>query len=146
MIGWHERMAPLFKDRDLAAIRARVSALSPDRQAMLDAALADSYSEDQLERARTSLRVVVRRLEETLAASPWLAGERYSLADIALFPMAMSLPGLLPAFVNDLSAPHLLEWLRIVRGREAVREALDKARTPDPTRVFAPGPELARWG
>jgi glutathione S-transferase/GST-like protein len=146
MIGWHERMAPLFKNRDLTAIRARVSLLPQDRRAVLDAALADSFPEDQLDRARTSLRVVSRRLEEALAASRWLAGESYSLADIALFPMAMSLQGLVPALVSDVSTPHLLEWLRSMRAREAVRAALDKARTQDPTRVFAPGPELARWG
>jgi glutathione S-transferase/GST-like protein len=146
LIGWHERMRPLLRNRDVAAIKARTSALPPDRQAVLDAALNDTGSDDDLARARTSLRVVVRRLENTLAESLWLAGDHYSLADIALFPLAMSLPGLVPTLVSSVTTPHLLEWLRKVRARDAVRAALDRARTPDPTRVFAPGPELPRWG
>ena len=146
LMGWHERMMPLMKGRDVGAIRARTRLLPPDRQAVLDAALTDSYSDDQLDRARTCLRVVVRRIEDTLAESRWLAGETYSLADIALFPMAMSLQGLVPDLVSDVSTPHLLAWLQEIRNRDAVRGALDRARTPDPTCVFAPGPELARWG
>jgi len=146
LIGWHDRMAPLMRTRDIAATRVRMRSLPPDRQAVLDAALNDSYPEEQLARARTSLRVVVRRLENTLAESLWLAGDGYSLADIALFPLAMSLPVLVPALVSHLTTPHLLEWLRSMRAREAVRAALDRARTPDPTSVFAPGPELPRWG
>jgi GSH-dependent disulfide-bond oxidoreductase len=146
LIGWHERMAPLMKTRDVAAIRARARSLPPDRQAVLEAALNDTYTDDQLHRARTSLRVVVRRLENALTESLWLAGDHYSLADIALFPLAMSLPGLVPALVSNVTTPHLLEWLRKMRARGAVRAALDRARTPDPTSVFAPGPELPRWG
>lgn len=146
LIGWHERMAPLMKSRNLAAIRARMGSLPPDRQAVLAAALDDSYPDDRLDRARTSLRVIVRRLENALTESLWLAGDRYSLADIALFPMAMSLPGLVPALVSNVTTPHLLEWLRTMRTRDAVRAALDRAQTADPASVFAPGPELPRWG
>jgi GST-like protein len=112
----------------------------------VNAALAGACSDDQLARARTSLHVVAMRLEDTLCESPWLAGDAYSLADIALFPLAMSLQGLLPAAVGESRTPHLLRWLQAMRAREPVRAALRMARTADPRDVFAPGPELARWG
>lgn len=146
LMGWHERMVPLMKGREVAATRERARLLPPDRQVVLDAALTNSHSDEQLDRGRACLHVIVRRLEEALVESRWLAAERYSLADIALFPLAMSLPGLRPEWVNDLATPHLLEWLRNIGKRDAVRAALDRARMPDPTGVFAPGPELARWG
>lgn len=146
LCGWQQRMLSQMQQRDLTAIAARVASLPPDRQVLLTAALSASFPEDQITRAQASLQVAVCRLEDALAESPWLAGEAYSLADIALFPMAMALPGLLPAAVNERTAPHLLRWLATVRERKAVRAALGSARTSDPTRVFAPGPELARWG
>ncbi len=146
LIGWHECMAPLMKQRDLTEIAARVSLLPPDRQVVVDAALSASCSDDQLARGRTSLRVAVTRLEDTLCESPWLAGDDYSLADIALFPMAMSLQALMPTAVTGSATPHLVRWLQTIRDREPVRAALSAARTPDPSHVFAPGPELARWG
>jgi glutathione S-transferase/GST-like protein len=146
LIGWHERMAPLMKQWDLPAIAARVSSLPPDRQVVVNAALTGSYSDDQLTRARTSLNVAVSRVEDTLRESPWLAGDAYSLADIALFPMTMSLQGLLPTAVTGGTTPHLLRWLKTMHDREPVRAALSTARTPHPGSVFAPGPELARWG
>jgi glutathione S-transferase len=139
-------MAPLMKQRDLTEIAARVSLLPPDRQVVVNAALSASCSDDQLARGRTSLRVAVTRLEDTLCESPWLAGDDYSLADIALFPMAMSLQALMPTAVTGSATPHLVRWLQTIRDREPVRAALSAARTPDPSHVFAPGPELARWG
>lgn len=146
MIGWHERMATLMGQRDVAALCARARLLPPDRQSVLNRALTGAFTDEQLKRARTSLQVVARRLEDTLSRSAWLAGDEYSLADIAIFPMAMSLECLSSAAVQETATPHLVSWLQRIRTRDGVRAALAMARTPDPTRVFAPGPELARWG
>jgi len=146
LLGWHMRMGRYRRERDRSEIVAGIARLPPDRQAVWRTALDDAYTEDQLTRARQFLEVAARRLEDALATSEWLAGASYSLADIAIFPLAHALQSLLPdvAALND--RPHVAYWLRRIRERPAVRSALAMGRSARPEEMFAPGPELARWG
>ena len=130
LIGWHERMATLMGQRDVAALCARARLLPPDRQSVLNAALTGAFTDEQLKRARTSLQVVARRLEDALSRRRGWRGMRYSLADIAIFPMAMSLECLSSAAVQETATPHLVSWLQRIRTRAGVRAALAMARTP----------------
>jgi glutathione S-transferase/GST-like protein len=146
VLGWHMRMAGrLTTDvREMAA--AGLNRLPVERQAIWRTALADSYSPEQLDTARRSLSIMASRLEEGLRGSDWLAGPRYSLAEIAVFPMARALSKLLPELINDWGTPRVVNWLARVAERPAVREVSRFARTNDPDAQFAPGPETSRWG
>jgi glutathione S-transferase len=109
-------------------------------------ALTDSYSDELLEDSQRKVALAVRRLEATLSDSRWLVGSAYSLADIDAFAICNALPGLTPALVSESTAPHVMEWLRRMRVRPAVRAALSVSRTGEPEKAFAPGPEHSRWG
>ncbi len=146
LLGWHLRMAPKMKGRDVAGMLHRLATLPRDRQASWKTALEDSYTEDELARARQQLEIIAARLEEALTASPWLAGADYSLADIAIFPMANALQRLLPELMSFSSRPRVSQWLRRMKQRAAVESALAMARSARPEEMFAPGPELSRWG
>lgn len=146
LLGWHLRMARELRGRDRAAITAGFARLPPDRQAVWRTALDDAYTEDQIVRAHQFLDGAVRRLEEALATSEWLAGASYSLADIAIFPLAQALQALLPDVAALASRPRIASWLRCMQQRPAVRNALAMGRSARPEEMFAPGPELARWG
>ena len=146
LLGWHLRMAPKLRDRDLAPVRAGLARLPLDRQSVWRTALDDSYTEEQLTRAHQSLEVAARRLDEALTASEWLAGAHYSLADIAIFPLAHALQWLLPDVADLADRPRVVDWMRRMKERPAVRGALAMARRARPEEMFAPGPELGRWG
>ncbi|HEU4626678.1 MAG TPA: glutathione S-transferase family protein [Steroidobacteraceae bacterium] len=147
LLGWHLRMArQMCGRRDRAAIVDGFARLPPDRQAVWHTAFDDAYSEDQLTRAREFVEVAARRLDEALAGSEWLAGERYSLADIAIFPLAYAMQSLLPDVAALVNRPRVAQWLERMQQRPAVRRALGFARSARPEEMFAPGPELARWG
>jgi len=146
LLGWHTCMAPKMKGQVPGRVMDLLPKLPRDRQAVLSAALTDACTEDQLQRASQSLTVVVARLEEALGTSAWLAGDSYSLADIAIYPMARSLQWLRPEAVSFTSTPRLAQWLRVMRDRPAVQAALGFARSACPEGLFAPGPELGRWG
>ncbi|MBV9994861.1 MAG: glutathione S-transferase family protein [Caulobacteraceae bacterium] len=61
-----------------------------------------------------------RKLDERLAASPWLGGEDYSIADIATWPWA----AYLKMHGGDWADhPHLDNWSRSIRARPAVQRA-----------------------
>jgi GST-like protein len=146
LLGWHAHMVPRMEGRDLGLAAQGLLRLPPERQVVWRAALSDSYSEAQLATAHKSLEIVATRLEEALSSFEWLAGSRYSLADIAIFPMAQSLASLLPDVVNAATTPGTALWLQRVRARPAVQKVLNMARNERPEQLFAPGPETGRWG
>ena len=131
--------------RDPAVGREALARAPLERQQGWDKALGGQSAAD-LEIARALLPTRLAHVEAALAAHEWLAGEHYSIADIAVFPTLAALPGLVPDLVNETAAPKAMAWLERVRARPPVQEALAYARSEAPEAMFAPGPEGSRWG
>ena len=84
-----------------------------------------------LDRYRTQTRRVLDVLEARLSASPFVGGERYSVADIATFPWARLVGTLLGQPVES-SYPKVRAWVEGIAARPAVARALaavDDVRT-----------------
>lgn len=146
-LGWHKVMAPLMRERDQDRLRRAVDWIAiEERQAAWRAAIDDNYSEEQLANSQRKIELAVKRIEETLAVSPWLLGAEYSIADIDAFAMTHTLPRLLPGVVNKSATPHTMAWLERISARPAVRETLAMARFTAAADAYAPGPEHSRWG
>jgi len=90
-------------------------------------------------------------IEKRLAASPYLGGAEYSVADVATYPWSRNIPALLgePAAAKF---PHTMKWVATIGERPAVKAALakvdairaattafDKAAAEDLDRVFGRG-------
>jgi len=146
VLGWHERMVGRVAAFERESINARLERLPQDRRVVWQMALDDAFAPEQLARAAQHLDVVMRRMEDALDDGEWLAGSRYSLADIAVYPAASAFQALRPASLNAASLPRLAGWLSRMRERPAVRAALGMSRSTRPEELFAPGPELGRWG
>ena len=84
-----------------------------------------------IERYTNESRRLLGVMDRQLAASPWLAGEDYSIADIATFPWtnsALRIPGLAAA-TGELDAwPHVVRWRRALLERPAVQRGLASPR------------------
>ena len=111
-------------------------------QALLDG----TYTPEILVTARERLKFPVSRIESQLASGPWLAGPRYSIADIDAFAMLRVIPDLAPDIVNESATPRVCEYLARIEARPAVRAALDMSRSGKPEQHFVPGVEPSRWG
>ena len=126
-------------------IEAAQGRAPPERRQAWAKAFA-GFDRVELEIAKGLLPVRLERMEAALAAADWLAGDHYSLADIAVFPTAAALPGVAPDLVNASATPRTWAWLERMRARPPVQAALAMAKTPHSEAVFAPGPEGSRWG
>ncbi len=146
LLGWHGFTRGALPRERLEEARGGIGRLPRERRELWQKALDDTYSEEELALARESLAVATGRLERALERAPWLAGESYSLADIALLLAVRALRVVQPDLLSAEGAPRTLEWLARLEERPAVRETLALARVPAPERLFAPGPEPARWG
>jgi GST-like protein len=90
-------------------------------------------------------------IEHRLAASPFLGGAEYSIADIAVYPWSRNIPALLGEPTAS-KLPHTMKWVATIGERPAVKAALakvdairaattafDKAAAEDLDRVFGRG-------
>jgi glutathione S-transferase len=130
-----------------AALDSRLSTVEPVERRNSWLALVDgTYTPQILNTARERLKLPVSRLEQTLAEGSWLAGPRYSIADIDAFAMLRCLPDLTPELVNARDTPRIVDFLVRVEGRPAVKAALATSRSGKPGQHFVPGVEPSRWG
>ncbi len=145
-LGWHRLMRPRMS-RDFAAkARKTIRKLPGDRQSVWRKALKDSYTEEELALYGETLTMAVTKIEATLAKTPWMAGDAYSLADIALVFMARAMRVATPEILNVKATPKTWSWLKKMERRRAVKDVLATARWAGPDKLFMPGPEPARWG
>jgi GST-like protein len=100
-----------------------------------DAKLADS---------RTKISQAVEKIENQLEdGREWLMGD-FTIADLETYAWLAGMRELVPeAFENRQRA---LDWLTRVQGRSSVARALELATVAKPGQVWAPGPEINRWG
>ena len=145
-LGWHQFTRPTLEPVFIDKAKKSMRKLPAERRQVWKQALKDSYSEQDLALARDSLALAVGKLEDSLKQWPWLAGQSYSLADIALVFMVRAMRNVIPDIVNAKATPNLWAWLRKMERRKAVKEGLEMARVGEPDKIFAPGPEMARWG
>jgi glutathione S-transferase/GST-like protein len=146
-LGCAKYLSPVLAERNQEELKGHLARIEPvERRAAWLAIIDGSYTDAALAGARERLKSPVARVEESLAKSPWLTGPEYSIADIDAFSILATLPDLAPDLVNAKQTPRLLDFLRRVRERPAVREALALSRTGKPQEAFVPGAEPSRWG
>jgi glutathione S-transferase len=146
-LGCAKYLAPALDSRDAQQLKARLERLEPqERRAAWMALIDGSYGDAVLASVRERLKMPVERIEDALGRSSWLAGGQYSVADIDAFAMLAPLPDLAPQVVSETASPRVMQFLRRVRERPAVEQALGLARTARPQEAFVPGAEPSRWG
>ncbi len=145
-LAWDALGAAALAARNGPSAQAAVARI-PDRirRAVWSEALA-GFPGEQLAKARGRVETTIKQMEADLDGHDWLAGDAFSLADVAVFAYVNYLPSVTPDLVNGRAAARTMAWLGRVAARPAVKAALAMARTRDPFAVAAPGPEHIRWG
>lgn len=147
ILGCIKYLVPKLLAMDRAAVDAKLAAIDPqERRQGWQALLDGTYTPQIVATARERLKFPVLRVESQLANGPWLAGPRYSIADIDAFAMLCVLPDLTPELVNENTTPRTCEYLARISARPAVRAALAMSRSGKPGEHFVPGVEPSRWG
>ena len=146
-LGWHTAMAPLMQRRDPDKLRDAVARIPiKERQTAWAAAIGGAPAPEQLADSRRKIELAAKRIETTLAATPWLHGGQFSIVDIGGYALAAKLPRLAPDIVNPASTPLMLDWLERIGNRPAVSAVTAMRKLKEPRDVYAPGPEHSRWG
>jgi glutathione S-transferase len=87
-------------------------------------AASGGFTERELETWRHQLKDSVDRLERGLRGHDWLVANMFTLADIAMFAMAVGVPMSYPELMNPQRTPNAMAWLARMRARPGVAAAL----------------------
>lgn len=136
----HDRLRAL-SDREFAALLRSIE--SHDLRARWEAARNDEADAAAIAASRDRIAAGVARLEQTLGDREWLIGE-FSIADLESYAWLAGMVSLVPGAFDP--APQVARWLARMQARPAVAAALALAGEVDPSTIWAPGPEISRWG
>jgi len=129
MTAWKRFIGPMMRLRNPDSLKAAVAAIpTEERRIAWSTTIYDGFTEEQITESMRRLAVSAARLEEALVQSPWLAGNSYSLADIVVFNMAAALPHIVSAHASATQTPRLLDWIKRVGDRPAIKAALALSR------------------
>jgi glutathione S-transferase len=82
------------------------------------------FTEEERAAARARLVEMVGKMERALAESAWLAGERYSIADIALVPFVKRIDEeIAPEALSPARHPRVARWWQSIQARPAFARA-----------------------
>jgi glutathione S-transferase len=146
-LGCAKYLAPALKLRDQGKLQAQLSRIEPmERRAAWTAVVDGSRDQAALAAVRARLAAALKRVEDALGKSSWLAGAAYSIADIDAYAMLAPLPDLTPDVVSEKTTPGIMAFLARIGERAAIRKALSYSRSGKPGESFIPGAEPSRWG
>jgi glutathione S-transferase/GST-like protein len=130
MFGWSFFVGPAVRQRDPEELKARVERIPlKERRIAWSKAIYGTFSPEEMAESGRRIAFGVGHVEESLRERPWMAGNSYSIADIAGFNMFAGLPVMNADLVNDSKTPHLMEWLRKMYERPAAKRSLVLGRT-----------------
>ncbi|MCP4301064.1 MAG: hypothetical protein GY783_10805, partial [Gammaproteobacteria bacterium] len=81
--------------------------------------------------AIAEMQKIVARMEASLSQTDWLAGDSFSLADIAVATFIDRVEHLLLDFLWD-GQPGVVDWIKRIKDRPAYHESKPKQRLPVP--------------
>lgn len=142
-----ERVAPAAAalgnaDAPSPAVPAGIASL--DLAERWQAAVERRIDPAQLADSRAKIEAAAARIEDQLGdGRDWLMRD-FGLADLESYAWLAGMPALAPDAFKD--RPRLAAWMARVKARPSVARALSLATVAEPERVWAPGPEINRWG
>jgi glutathione S-transferase len=117
-----QQVAEKWTDAELAEHLKKIP--SKERQEAWLRVARRPYTEEERAGARAKLVELLGRMEETLEVSAWLAGDRYSIADIAVVPFVKRIEEeIAPDQVTAAAHPRVSEWWAAIQARPAFARA-----------------------
>lgn len=142
-----ERLAPAAS---YLGLHAALPTAVPEGIASIDLAerwrdaVAGRFDESKLADSRAKVTQATDKIEAQLVdGRDWLMGD-LTIADLETYAWLAGMPALVATAFTDKPLTHA--WLARVTARPSVARALSLAATAAPETVWAPGPEINRWG
>ena len=126
MHGWHRMVQVIAKGIDSGYFEKLMAKIPlPDQRKKWREARS-GFTEEQLDHATAKIEYALDEIEKQLNTTQWLAGDKYTLADINFFAhCGMYVEQMFPDMRVAKRAPALIKWRDRMLARPAVQEALE---------------------
>jgi len=114
-------LAGRYSDGELQAVAALMP--NKDTAARWVKAVKEGFSREELQASLARLERTLERMHAALAASPWLAGDEYSLADVDMAPFVHRIAHLGERAMIE-RRPRVADWYARMLARPAFRQAM----------------------
>jgi len=138
MHGWHRMVGVIARKIESGEFEKMLAKIPLHEQREKWRTARSGFSQEDLDNAIRKIALSVKKVEDQLTQSSYLAGDEYSLADINYFShCGMYVDAMFPQLDVVNSAPRLIEWRERILERPAVRAALSSEdRTNPELRTF----------
>lgn len=136
-LGINSEAAPDIGDDLLDAIK------SEDLRARWADWRGGKFEDEKLEDSRVKVAQAVEKCEKQLDGRDWLMGD-FSLADLETYAWLAGMIDIVPDAFDD--APRTKAWLTRMAARPSIVRALALGSNDMADKIWAPGPEINRWG
>lgn len=145
-LGTHRHLMPSLEARSQSDFDTLCSQIASDdvRERWQQTRHGD-FDADKAKECEGKLQQLVEKMEAALSedANQWLLGA-FSLADLETYAWLNGIDSLVPDLFS--AAPNARQWMQRMAERPSVVAARSKATVAHPETVWAPGPEINRWG
>ena len=133
MHGWHRMVGVIARSIDAGEFEKLLARIPLHEQREKWRTARSGFSATDLANATRKIEVAVDKIEKQLTATPWIAGDLYTLADINLFAMAgLAVARMFPEMNVDKRAPRFTAWVQRVSERPGVKAALAMPNRTNP--------------
>jgi len=124
-LGWSTFVGPMVRQRDQEELKAAIDRIPlKERRIAWTKAIYGTFSDEELAESRARLLSGIMAIDEALGDHDWIAGDRFSAADLAGFMMLFGLPVMFADAANDERTPNFMAWLRRVAARPSIGQGL----------------------
>jgi glutathione S-transferase len=118
-----KRAGDQLSDENIQKVLERIP--TKERRERWESVAREGFSEKEMQDAYDKMVQCLEKIEAAVAQGPWLVGEIYSLADIAMIPFIDRIRNLRPEFLDELKYPGVNRWERALRARPAFDKAFN---------------------
>lgn len=131
--GWHRMVGIIARSIEAGEFEKLMERIPLHEQQQKWRTARAGFSEAELANATRKIEVALDKAEEQLKRTPWIAGDRFTLADINLFAnWGFALQRMFPHLGLEARSPHVLSWIERVRQRPGVEAALAMPNRTNP--------------
>ena len=130
VLGWHSFLGPMLREKDPEELERMIARIpTRERRIAWAAAARSTFTDQQLDDARSKVGAWAVEMDRQLARTPYLVGDDYTLADLVAFANFWGLPRTVPEHANAGRTPHYLDWLRRLHRRPASLRLFEASRS-----------------
>jgi glutathione S-transferase len=131
--GWHRMVGVIARGIESGEFETLLERIPLHEQREKWKTARSGFSEADLANATRKIEVAVDKVEAQLEATPWLAGDAYTLADINFYAhCGFALQRMFPDIGTVARCPRLLDWVQRVEARPGVQAALAMPNRTNP--------------